>query len=62
MILTKSDSIELVISSDVNLNKWEKEIMAKVGAKKLHFEGEELAIKQEEKIKGRNFVISFRKL
>ena len=60
--LTKSDSIELVISSDVNLNKWEKEIMAKVGAKKLHFEGEELAIKQEEKIKGRNFVISFRKL
>ncbi|MBU2638431.1 MAG: isoleucine--tRNA ligase [Nanoarchaeota archaeon] len=58
--LKKADSIELSIVSDVDLKKWEKEIASKVGASKLFFGDKGFAVKSEEKVKGKVFVVGMK--
>ncbi len=60
--LKKADSIELSIVSDVDLKKWEKEIASRVGASRVFFSDKGFAVKSEEKVKGKSFVIGLRKI
>ncbi len=56
------DRISLCISSEVDLKDFEEEIMNKVGANKVEFNGKQFKITTKEKIKEKLFEISFQKL
>ena len=60
--LNIKDRILLDIDSDYDLSEFEKEIMNKVGARKVTFNGRKHKISSLEKIKGKKFDISFQKL
>ncbi len=60
--LKKEDRIKLVINSDYVLSKFKDEIMNKVGAKSLEFNGKTLSISSKENIKDEEFEISIQKV
>ena len=60
--LKKEDRIKLVINSDYDLGKFKDEIMNKVGAKSLQFNGKTLSISSKENIKDEEFEISIQKV
>ena len=57
--LQKQDKIELSIHSSVNLKDWEEEIKDITGSKSLSFKKENYKVSSVEKIKGKEFVVSF---
>lgn len=57
--LKKQDSIELFVSLGVDLKKWQKDLMEKVGAVKLEFKSSDSKFKESGEIKGKKFEIGF---
>lgn len=60
--LKKEDRIKLVINSSYNISKFKEEIMNKVGANSLEFNGKLFKVASKENIKGNEFEISFQKV
>ena len=56
--LKKQDRINLAIKSDLDLNSWKSMMGTKVGAQGLDFEEKPYPIKEDFKIKDKNFIIS----
>ncbi|MBI2499449.1 isoleucine--tRNA ligase, partial [Candidatus Woesearchaeota archaeon] len=60
--LKKENRINLVINSDYDISRFKNDILEKVGAKSLEFEGKVLKTSSKEEIKGKVFEISIQKV
>jgi len=56
--LKKEDRIKLSIKFEIDISKWKDTIKSKVGAKEIYLEDKDYSIKETDKIRDKEFIIS----